>query len=283
MIDPQTQRIHTSFHQTGTATGRLSSSNPNLQNIPIRTAMGKEIRIAFTPKPHHVLISADYSQIELRILAHLSQDPALLQAFREGQDIHTVTASKVWDKPLSEVSSEERSQAKAINYGILYGMGPKKLAKITGLSMEKAKAFIAKYFQAFPTIQTYIEKTVAQAKDCGYTETILGRRRPIPGIRGDLGAMAAANARNMAINSPIQGTAADLIKLAMIQIQRTLEDKKSKAKMLLQVHDELIFECPEAEEAQVKEWIRSGMEHVVKWEIPLEASVGSGQNWLQAH
>jgi DNA polymerase-1 len=283
MIDPQTGRIHTSFHQTGTATGRLSASNPNLQNIPIRTALGKEIRTAFTPRPHHVLISADYSQIELRILAHLSQDPALLQAFREGKDIHIVTASRVWDKSLSEVTSEERSQAKAINYGILYGMGPKKLSKITGLSMEKAKAFIAKYFQAFPTIQTYIEKTVSQAKTCGYTETVLGRRRPIPGIRGELGTMAAVNARNMAINSPIQGTAADLIKLAMIQIQRTLEDKKSCAKMLLQVHDELIFECPQEEEAQVKEWIRVGMEHVVDWEIPLAASVGSGQNWLEAH
>lgn len=283
MINAQSGRIHTSFHQTGTATGRLSSSTPNLQNIPIRTALGKEIRTAFTPPPGHTLISADYSQIELRILAHLSQDPALLQAFREGQDIHTVTASKVGDKPIAEVTSEERSQAKAINYGILYGMGPKKLARITGLSMEKAKAFIAKYFHAFPTIQGYIEQTIAQAKACGYTETVLGRRRPIPGIRGELGGMAEANARNMAINSPIQGTAADLIKLAMIQIQRTLEEKKSRAKMLLQLHDELVFECPLEEEDQVKEWIRSGMEHVVHWDIPLEASVGSGKNWLEAH
>jgi len=283
MIHPQTGRIHTNFHQTGTATGRLSSSNPNLQNIPIRGALGKEIRTAFVAEPGHILLSADYSQIELRILAHLSQDQALIHSFQEGKDIHTVTASRVWDKPEGEVTSEERSQAKAINYGILYGMGPKKLSKITQMSMDSAKKFIAKYFEAFPTIQAYIDHSIAQAKALGYTETILGRRRPIPGIQGDMGPMAEASARSMAVNSPIQGSAADLIKLAMIRIEREIETHKLKARMLLQVHDELIFECPTEEVSLLREIIQTGMERALSLDVPLDATIGSGKNWLEAH
>lgn len=282
MINPRTHRIHTSFHQTGTATGRLSSSNPNLQNIPVRSEIGKKIRKAFMAEPGHVLISADYSQIELRLLAHLAQDHTLIQAFLSGQDIHTATAAIILGKELKDISSDERSQAKAINYGIIYGMGPLRLAKITGVSMVEAKDFIDKYFKSFGQIRAYLDSLVETASERGYSETIKGRKRPIEGLQSR-NSLEANTARNIAVNSPIQGSAADLIKIAMIRIQQSLQEHSLKTKLLLQVHDELLFEAPKGEVEQVLPLIRDAMENALNLSVPLVTDIGFGENWLSAH
>ena len=283
LINEKTVRIHSSFHQTGTATGRLSSSHPNLQNIPIRSDKGKEIRKAFISKPGHCLISADYSQIELRILAHMANDKGLQEAFHSDADIHTATAATMFKKDLSEVNDLDRSKAKAINYGIIYGMGPSRLAKTTGVKMKEAKDFIERYFNSFPGIKGFIDHSISFAKDHGYSETITGRRRNIEGLDGSLGNLALANARNIAVNSPIQGSAADLMKKAMINIKQVLDEQGFKAKMLLQVHDELVFECPFDEKDELLALIETQMNHAMDLKVPLKTEVGCGSNWLEAH
>ena len=283
LIEPTTSRVHTSFHQTGTATGRLSSSGPNLQNIPIRSSLGKEIRRAFCAENNqNKLISADYSQVELRILAHLAEDKGLKEAFESGKDIHTATAAKMFKLKLDEVTPDIRSRAKAINYGLIYGMGPQRLARETKVTVKEAKSFIESYFESFPNIKTYIDSAVKNASEKGFSETMTGRRRPIEGLDESNG-LAAANARNIAVNSPIQGSAADLIKLAMIKIEKRLEEENLQAKMLLQVHDELVFECPESEVEKVMQLVKDNMEHAMELNIPIVADIGYGTDWLEAH
>jgi DNA polymerase-1 len=283
LIDPRTGRIHTSFHQAGTATGRLSSSNPNLQNIPIQSPLGREIRRAFRAAPGRVMVSADYSQIELRILAHIADEKTLRAAFLSDQDIHTQTAAQLLQKAPEEVSHGERSQAKAINYGIVYGMGPQRLAQEIKVSPAEAKKFIESYFAHFPAIEGYITSSIAFAKEHGYSQTILGRRRQIFGLDGSQGAMAQVAARNIAINSPIQGSAADLIKLAMREIYRELATRKLKAKMLLQVHDELLFECPKEEWDELRGIVTTRMEEAYPLSVPLKVNIAAGADWLEAH
>ncbi|MEI6397767.1 MAG: DNA polymerase I [Pseudomonadota bacterium] len=283
MINPKSGRIHTSFHQTGTSTGRLSSSDPNLQNIPIRKEEGREIRKAFTASaPDRIMVSADYSQVELRLLAHIADDEGLKAAFASGQDIHTATASRIFGVPLDKVTQELRSNAKAINFGIIYGMGPQRLARDTGVSMAEAKTFIDKYFDGFPRIRAYIESSKTKARETGYSVTMTGRRRPIPEIHSkDRGVMI--NGENMAVNSPIQGSAADLIKLAMIETQKRLDASGLDAVMLLQVHDELVFECHESTKDAVMALIKDAMEHAMTITVPLKVEIGAGKNWLEAH
>jgi DNA polymerase-1 len=283
LINQHTNRIHTSFHQTGTATGRLSSSDPNLQNIPIRTRQGREIRKAFKPGiPGGVLISADYSQIELRILAHIAGETALADAFRKGLDIHNATASRIFGVSTDEVDQTLRSRAKAINFGIIYGMGPQRLARETGVSMAEAKEFIEKYFAGYPRIKDYIAGAVAKARASGYTETMTGRRRPLPELNST-DRLTLVNAENIAVNSPVQGSAADLIKLAMIRVDAELRAARLQTKLLLQVHDELVFEAPENEASTACELIRKAMEHAMELDVPLKVEVGTGANWLEAH
>jgi DNA polymerase I len=283
LIHPKTGRIHSSFHQTGTSTGRLSSSDPNLQNIPIRKEEGREIRKAFNASaPDRMIISADYSQIELRILAHITDDEGLKSAFASGQDIHTATASRIFGVPLENVTSDLRSNAKAINFGIIYGMGPQRLARDTGVSISEAKTFIEKYFAGFPGIRTYIEGAKAKARETGYSLTMSGRRRPIPEIASrDRGEMV--NGENMAVNSPIQGSAADLVKLAMIETQKRLDATVLDCVMLMQVHDELVFECHESAKDAVMILIKDSMEHAMTLSVPLKVEIGAGKNWLEAH
>jgi DNA polymerase-1 len=283
LVHRKTNRIHTSFHQTGTTTGRLSSSDPNLQNIPIRTAEGREIRKAFcASSPDRVIISADYSQIELRLLAHMADDSGLKEAFMSEKDVHTATAMKVFGISADEVTPDLRSNAKAINFGIIYGMGPQRLARETNTTMVQAKDFIEKYFAGFPQIRAYIDQAKRSARDLGYSRTITGRRRPIPEIHSRERAVAV-NGENMAVNSPIQGSAADLVKLAMITIQNQLEKSTLDAKLLLQVHDELVFECLETDAEKVMILVKTAMEGAMDLCVPLKVEVGKGRNWLEAH
>ena len=283
LLNPKTGRVHTNFHQTGTATGRLSSSDPNLQNIPIRKEEGREIRKAFSASaPDRKIISADYSQIELRLLAHISDDNGLKTAFASDQDIHTATASKIFGIPPSQVTADLRSNAKAINFGIIYGMGPQRLARETGVSMAEAKTFIEKYFDGFPKIRDYIDTAKSAARQLGYSTTMTGRRRPIPEINAKDRAVMI-NGENMAVNSPIQGSAADLVKIAMINTQKQLNESGLDAKMLLQVHDELVFECKDSQVDAVKALVKSAMENAMKLSVPLKVEVGAGLNWLEAH
>ncbi|MDQ3235069.1 MAG: DNA polymerase, partial [Pseudobdellovibrionaceae bacterium] len=284
LIHSGTTRIHTHFHQAGTATGRLSSSDPNMQNIPIRSEAGREIRKAFRPSQNDwVIVSADYSQIELRILAALAGDENLKEAFAQGLDIHTATAAKILGVPPTEVTPNQRSQAKAINFGIIYGMGPQRLARETGVSMKEAKEFIDRYFTSYPRIRSYIESSIQFAREHEYTRTLLGRRRPLKEINNSQDGAGLANAQNIAVNSPVQGSAADLIKKAMILVQKKLEESPYHAKMLLQVHDELVFECPRTEVEPVMQLIKDEMEHAMDLGVPLKVEVGFGDNWLEAH
>lgn len=283
LVNVKTQRIHTNFHQTGTATGRLSSTGPNLQNIPIRSSLGRKIREAFcAPSDDLVIFSADYSQVELRILAHLAKDEGLIEAFRQKQDIHTLTAAKIFNVELTEVSSQQRAQAKAINFGIIYGMGPQRLAKETGVSMKEAKEFISKYFETYPRIKVYIDEAVEFAKEHEYTKTILGRRRPLPEINSS-NRLTVVNAQNIAVNSPVQGSAADLIKLAMIKVQSSLLKGNYRTKMLLQVHDELVFESPVDELENAQQLVKASMEEAMDLDVPLLVDIGHGKSWLEAH
>ena len=277
-IDEKTGRLHTTFNPTGSATGRLSSSNPNLQNIPIRTEAGRLIRSAFIAPEGSKLLAADYSQIELRVLAHMSGDKTLQDAFRKGEDIHTRTAAEVFGVPPMMVGAEERRRAKAVNFGIVYGLSPFGLSNQLGIPQKEAKAYIEAYFQLYSGVKKFIDKTIKEARKNGHVTTLFGRRRPITDL-ASRNAAARGFAERTAVNSPIQGTAADLIKLAMIAVDRRLREQKLQTRMLLQVHDELLFEAPEAELEPVSEMVKQEMEQVHKLEVPLIADVHSGLNW----
>jgi DNA polymerase-1 len=281
LIDARTGRLHTSFNQTGAATGRLSSSNPNLQNIPIRTELGREIRAAFVPRPGWKLIVADYSQIELRLLAHMSRDPVLVEAFRNGEDIHTRTAAEVLGIPPLMVTPEARRSAKAVNFGIVYGISAFGLAAQLGISQREAQTYIDNYFERYAGVRKFLDATIAEVRQTGVTRTLFGRERPIPDINSR-NPNARGFAERTAVNSPLQGTAADLIKLAMVRIDRELESRRGQAAMLLQVHDELVFEAPPEEASAVAALAKREMEQVHRLEVPLLVDVGIGDNWRDA-
>ena len=281
-IDPQTGRVHTIYHQAVTATGRLSSSDPNLQNIPIRTEEGRKIRRAFVASAGHRLLAADYSQIELRILAHLSRDARLLAAFQQGLDVHRATAAEVWHLPLESVTSEQRRAAKAINFGLLYGMSAFGLARQIGVPREEAQTYLERYFQRYPEVQAYLEQLRTRARQDGYVETLFGRRLYLRDI--DHGnQIRRAAAERAAINAPMQGTAADLIKKAMIALDAWIQAEAPEVRMMMQVHDELVFEVPEAQLAQVRDPIRALMENAAQLAVPLKVDIGVGENWEEAH
>jgi len=280
-ILPETGRVHTSFNQAVTATGRLSSTNPNLQNIPIRTEAGRKIREAFIAPEDSLLVSADYSQIELRILAQLSDDPVLVQAFIDDADIHTQTASAVYGIFPEMVTPEMRRAAKTINFGLMYGMGPVNLSKQLGVSFTEAKHFIESYFDQFPSIRKYIDKSIQSAHDLGYAETLLGRKRYLPEINSSNRIIREATERT-AINTPVQGTAADIMKLAMIKIHAKMGQWPG-TKMLLQVHDELVFEVPEGIAKDFAPWVSEEMSSAYRLKVPLRVDAGIGRHWGLAH
>jgi DNA polymerase-1 len=271
-------RLHTTFGQTGTATGRLSSANPNLQNIPIRTELGREIRAAFTAEPGHVLLAADYSQIELRLLAHFSKDPLLVEAYRRGDDIHTLTASQVFGVPPLMVTPDHRRQAKVVNFGIVYGLSAFGLSQNLGIEPGEAKQFINAYFERYGGVRAFIDRTLDEARREGKVKTLFGRVRPIPDINSK-NANLRGFAERTAVNTPLQGTAADLIKIAMIRIDAALHEGGLKSRMTLQVHDELVFEVPEAEIEVMRTLVREQMEKVHPLTVPLLVEIGVGSNW----
>jgi DNA polymerase I len=279
LMDSETGRIHTSFNQTGAATGRLSSSNPNLQNIPIKTELGREIRAAFIPREGWKLVVADYSQIELRLLAHMSGDPVLIDAFRQGEDIHTRTAAEVMGVPPMLVTREARNNAKAVNFGIVYGISSFGLAANLGISRKEAEAYIKAYFERYAGVKRFIDETIARTRETGIARTLFGRERPIPDINSR-NPNARGFAERTAVNSPIQGTAADLIKVAMVRIDQALAGSESR--LLLQVHDELVLEAPDAEIESVKQLVKREMEGVFELNVPLLVEVGVGENWRDA-
>ena len=282
LINPQTGHIHTSFNQTVTATGRLSSSNPNLQNIPVRDAQGKEVRKAFIPYPGQLFFSADYSQIELRIMAHLSKDENLIEAFLQGNDIHQATAAKIFKKPLEEVTPDERRKAKTANFGIIYGISAFGLAERMGVSRTEAKQLIDEYFQTYPGVKAYMDKSIEMAREKGFTETIFKRRCQLPDINSNNSVVRGYAERN-AINAPIQGSAADIIKIAMIRISRRVKAEGLKSKMILQVHDELNFSVLPEEKEKLQALVIEEMQGAASLSVPLIADCGWGSNWLEAH
>jgi DNA polymerase-1 len=271
--------VHTSFNQTVASTGRLSSTDPNLQNIPIRRELGRDIRRGFVPEPGWMLLAADYSQIELRLLAHLSRDPAFVHAFNAGGDIHRQTAAIIFDVPLELVTSEMRARAKTINFATIYGQGAHALSRQLKISNAEAREFITRYFERFRGIKEYLESRVEFAREHGYAQTIFGRRRYIPELR-DRNFNIRAFGERTAANSPIQGSAADLIKIAMIHIAAALRDQKLQSRMLLQVHDELVFEAPSGELDALRTLVIQEMEHAAELSVPLVVDVGVGANWL---
>jgi len=279
LLDSKSGRVHTTFGQTGTATGRLSSTNPNLQNIPIRTELGREIRAGFIAEPGHVLLAADYSQIELRLLAHYSKDPLLVEAYRRGDDVHTLTASQVFGVPPLMVTPDHRRMAKVVNFGIVYGLSPFGLAQRLDIEKSDAKRFIDAYFEKYAGVRRFIDKTLDEARRDGRVKTLFGRVRPIPDINSK-NANARGFAERTAVNTPLQGTAADLIKIAMIRIDALLRERKMKSRMTLQVHDELVFEVPEAEVDAMRTLVREQMENVhPPLSVPLQVDLGIGRNW----
>lgn len=283
MLSSKDQRIHTTFMQTVTATGRLSSNNPNLQNIPIRTDKGRKIRQAFVARgKEYKLMSADYSQIELRIIAALSGDPNMIEAFRQGHDIHAATAANVYHVPMEEVTRDQRSAAKAVNFGIIYGQSAFGLAQNLGISRTEAKQIIDSYFAQFPTIKTFMDESVKNARELGYVETIMKRRRYLPDINS-ANAVVRGYAERNAINAPIQGSAADVIKLAMIAVQREMKKQEVKSKLLLQVHDELVFDVHESELELMPKLVKTAMEQAVDFVVPMIVEANTGENWLEAH
>jgi DNA polymerase-1 len=282
MVNSDTGRIHTSFNQTGTATGRLSSTDPNLQNIPIRDEEGRKIREAFVPRPGHVFVSADYSQIELVILAHLSQDPGLMGAFADGEDVHRRTGSLIFGVPADQVSADQRRIAKTINFGVMYGMSAFRLARELGISRTDAGNFIDRYFTEYAKIRDFIDKTIAEAEKSGVVHTIMGRERPIPDIT-NRNRTVRMGAQRIAVNTPIQGSAADIVKRAMLTVQARLAAEELKAKILLQVHDELILECPEGEAERVEVLLREAMTGAATLTVPLKVSVEQGHSWGEMH
>jgi DNA polymerase-1 len=282
MINRKTGRLHTSLNQAVTATGRLSSSEPNLQNIPIRTELGREIRQAFIAEQGASLLSADYSQIELRILAHMSDDPALIRTFQNDEDVHTRTASEIFGLTPEDVTPEMRRKAKAVNFGIIYGISAFGLAQDIGVSNSEAKRYIDDYFAQYPKVREFIDRTIRDARTNGYVSTLFNRRRFIPELASS--AVAVRNfGERMAINTPIQGTAADLIKLAMINVQKRLTRDTLGSKMILQVHDELVFEVPDREIEPMKKLVKEEMECVLTLSVPIRVDMGVGKNWDEAH
>jgi len=278
LLRPTTGRLHTTFDQTGTATGRLSSANPNLQNIPIRTELGREIRAAFTVEPGHVLLAADYSQIELRLLAHFSGDSLLVEAFRRGDDVHTLTASQVFGVPPLMVTADHRRAAKVVNFGIVYGLSPFGLSQNLGIDTSEAKQFINAYFEKYSGVRAFIDKTLDEARRDQKVQTLFGRVRPIPDINAK-NLQQRGFAERTAVNTPLQGTAADLIKIAMIRIDEAIRDRELKSRMTLQVHDELVFEVPEVELDVMRSLVREHMESVHPLAVPLLVEMGVGKNW----
>jgi DNA polymerase-1 len=281
-LDPRTGRVHTSYQQAVASTGRLSSSDPNLQNIPVRTADGRKIRRAFVTEPGWRMLSADYSQIELRLLAHVADIPALKRAFRDGRDIHAITAAEVFGVPLENMDPMVRRKAKAINFGIIYGISSFGLARQLGIARGEAGAYIDAYFERYPEIRAYMERTKRQARENGYVTTLFGRRCHVRGI-GDKNPSARNFAERAAINAPIQGGAADIIKRAMIAVAAALDEARLRTRMLLQVHDELLFEVPEEELDEARALILREMEAVARLDIPLVLEAGIGYNWEEAH
>lgn len=278
-VNPDTQRVHTSYNQTGSVTGRIASSNPNLQNIPIRTELGRMVRKAFVAAPGFSLIAIDYSQIELRVAAHMAGDQAMLKAFREGQDIHTATAAAIHGIPMNEVTDQQRRDAKATNFGLIYGMSAYGLTQSTDLTLAEAETFVETYFERFPGIRDYLDKIKEQAKNKGYVETLLGRKRYFPGLASTTNYNLRRREEREAINAPIQGTAADIMKLAMIKVAEKLGKSGLSARMLLQVHDELVLEAPDQEVDQTIELVQSCMENVYSLDIPLITEAKYGKNW----
>jgi DNA polymerase-1 len=280
LVNQRTKRIHTSFNQTVTATGRLSSSDPNLQNIPIRTDLGKQIRKAFVPRDkNHLLLSADYSQVELRILAHFSQDHTLMNAFKKGEDIHNRTASEVFGVRIDRVTPEQRAIAKTTNFAVIYGVSAYGLSQQTDMSVQESAMFIDVYFKRYPKVKDYIEQMIELTQKQGFVTTLLGRRRYIPEINSS-NRQKREFAERTAINTPIQGSAADLIKLVMIDIRKALN--KFKSRMILQVHDELVFDVHKDELDEVKDMVKDKMENTVDLEVPVKVDIGVGESWLEA-
>lgn len=280
LVNPRDKRLHTSYAQTVAATGRLSSNDPNLQNIPIRRELGRDIRRGFVPRKGWRFLSADYSQIELRLLAHLSDDPAFVQAFRAGGDIHKQTAAVIFGVDLADVTSEMRARAKTINFATIYGQGAHALSRQLKISNAEAKAFIETYFERFAGVRSFLERCVVVAREKGYAETLFNRRRYIPELK-ERNFNIRAFGERVAANAPIQGSAADLIKIAMIRIDEALLKEKFEAKMLLQVHDELVFEYPAAEEERLTEVVKREMEGAAALSVPLLVETGTGDNWLE--
>jgi DNA polymerase-1 len=282
LVSPRTGRIHTTFNQAVAATGRLSSTNPNMQNIPVRSERGQRVRDLFVAGgPDRVLLSADYSQIELRVIASMSGDAGMIDAFVSGEDIHAATASKVFGLPLSEVTREQRSQAKTVNFGIIYGVSAFGLSQQSTLSRSEAKEVIEQYFATYPGIKKYIDDQVAAARAQGYVETLLGRRRYLRDIDSRNQAVRGHSERN-AINAPIQGTAADIVKLAMIRIHDRLQREGLKSPMILQVHDEVIIEAPAREREQVNDLVLAAMKNAASLSVPLEVNAAWGETWADA-
>jgi DNA polymerase-1 len=279
-INPETNRIHTSFSQTMVATGRLSSSNPNLQNIPASGDLGLKIREAFVAARGKQLISADYSQIELRVLAHMTKEKVLIDAFTNDIDIHKQTAAQIFNVPLEKVTNEERQLGKKINFSIIYGLTPYGLSKDLGIKLSEAKEYITRYFEKYPKIAKWIEETVEEATKNGFTTTLLGRRRYVPGLHEKNKNLYDASKR-IAVNSPVQGSSAEIMKLAMININDALKKGNFDAKLILQIHDEVVIECPNEEIERVERLLKKEMESVVKWEIPLIANIRTGKNWAK--
>lgn len=282
LADPKTGRIHTSFNQTTAATGRLSSSDPNLQNIPIRGEWGKRIRQAFAAEEGNLLLSADYSQVELRVLAHVSRDEGLIAAFNDGLDIHARTAAELFGVPIAAVTAEMRRTAKTVNFGVIYGISAFGLSETLNIDREEAKRYIARYFERHPGVREYTEKVLAEAAEKGYVETLFGRKRPVPEMRSHNKNTRQLGER-LAVNSPIQGTAADIIKLAMLHISARLKKESLEARMILQVHDELLVELPENEIDKVRDMVKEEMEGAVSLAVPVKVEIGCGRNWAEAH
>ena len=281
-INERTGRIHTSYSQAVAATGRLSSSDPNLQNIPIRTAEGRRIRQAFIAPPGYCLMAADYSQIELRIMAHLSSDASLLKAFAEDRDIHQATAAEVLGVPAAEVSAEQRRSAKAVNFGLIYGMSAFGLARQLGISRGDAQRYVDLYFERYPGVKRYMDETRAQARELGYVETVFGRRLYLPDIRSRNAALRQYAERS-AINAPMQGTAADIIKRAMIEVDSWLTESREPARLIMQVHDELVLEVADPAVEGIAARLREHMVSAAELAVPLKVDVGTGRNWDEAH
>ena len=284
MVNPRTGRVHSSFNQALTATGRLSSNNPNLQNIPIRTPEGRRVREAFIPRSDdYILLAADYSQIELRLIAELSGDEAMLEAFQKGQDIHQATAARVYDKSLEEVTADERRNAKTVNFSIIYGAGATNLSQQLDIPRKEASELIKKYFARYQGLKTYMDKVVEKAREDGYVTTLMGRRRHLRDINSKNG-MIRSHAERNAVNTPIQGTAADMIKMAMIKVQKALKEGNFKTKMILQVHDELVFDMHKSEAETVMPLIEKNMKEAMPGlKVPILVGMDTGANWLEAH